>query len=110
MNAGIACVARTARRGCGSVSSNPPTWSRSLIPNDDGEDLTRTDVQEDIFNDDYPLLRKAIAVAGDQYDYPLDVNGKSTKIEMASWFADNMTRDGIATVKRKAQEKLDESD
>jgi len=81
----------------------------SILPGEDDKNVTPSEVVEDIFEDKYPLLRKAIAVAGDQYEYELEVNGKSTKVEMSNWLANNMTRRGIETLKQKAQEEIDES-
>jgi len=83
----------------------------SIIPDSEAQDdLTAEYVVNEIFDDDYPLLRKAIAIAGDQYDYELDVTGRSTKFEMSSWLAENMTHEGIETLKQAALEATNESD
>jgi hypothetical protein len=82
----------------------------SIIPDTDDDPLTPQEVTTDIFEDDFPLMRKAIAVAGDQYDHELEVNGRSTKVEIANWMAENMTRGGLQTLKETAREEMNESD
>jgi len=92
------------------MSANPPTWSRSLIPDGDSnsdaenKDLTASDVS-DIFDDEHALIRKTVSIAIGQYDYETEVNGRSTKVEMLEWLAEECTRSGLLTLKNEAEKQ-----
>lgn len=78
----------------------------SMIPSSDG-DLTAGEVFEDFFNGKHKAIRKGIAIVNEQYDYEIGVNGRSTKQEMASYMANNMSRDGVKVIAEKAFGRID---
>jgi len=71
--------------------------SPTMIPTSD-DDLTAQEVFEDIFNGKHKAIRKGISIVTDQYDHDIGVNGRSTKHEMASYMANNMSRDGVKVI------------
>jgi len=77
-----------------------------LLPTSD--DLTSQEVINDIFNDDWDLMRVGVVVCREQLNQELPVNGKSTKIEVAKWMANNNTREGLEIIREKARERQDE--
>lgn len=77
----------------------------SIVPQDETDHRTA----RDIFEDDYKTIRKAVQIAGEQYNHEIAVNGKSSKLEMLEWMNGNMTPQGMETLKEKAEERLNES-
>lgn len=91
------------------MSNNPTSLFPSIIPSSD-DDLTPDEVITEIFEDNYKALRKGIKIVNEQYDHDIGVNGRSTKREMASYMANNMSRDGVQTISDRAFSRLEESD
>jgi len=79
----------------------------SITPTSD-KDLTASEVVEDIFDGDHKAVRMAAAVVNDQYDYEVGISGRSTKIEIAMYLANNLSRDGVKTVRDKARERMEQ--
>ena len=77
-----------------------------VIPTSD--ELDRSYVTKEVFEDNYPLMRQAVVVISEQYDHEIEINGKSNKIEMSDWMANNMTKEGLETVRQKAEERINE--
>ena len=75
--------------------------SPTMIPSSD-DDLTPSEVFEEIFDGNHKAIRKGIAIVNNQYSHRIGVNGRSTKQEMASYMANNMSRDGVKVIAEKA--------
>lgn len=81
----------------------------TLFPSIVPEDNT-VDAAEILQEWEYPLLRNAAAVVNENSAYESDINGKSTKQEIAQFLASNCTAEGVEVIKEKAEERLNESD
>ena len=87
--------------------SDRPQITPTMIPSSD-DDLTVREVFRDIFNGNHKAIRKGISIVNKQYDHDIGVNGRSTKHEMASYMANNMSRDGVKIIANKAFEAIEE--
>lgn len=86
------------------MADDRPSLFPSIVP-ERGDtletDLSTEDVA-DFFDDEYTDIRQVIATAREQRETEMDVNGKSAKLEMKAWLAENCTEQDLQTLAEEA--------